>query len=816
MAIVNNTSSEIGDILRIQTRIPIVGVVSLYSFLDNTEGEYVTPSVNSIPFPRGFVWQQTKNNQTKLFSYDPDNQTVRSFNTSTLSNELFEAYKITPIDATNKAPTVVTDIDATTYAIRESNNVVEVFKFNSTLKTFIGKVSSGLFVSDLRGGKVLNDIIYFVGKNISGKWCIFSYDPTDDSFTLEHESTLPYEPIFTTTDESDSIFLRLSGTIQWQSFNTSTKVLNTLRQSSYQIGNTMYYSSGYVYYVNGTNRVINVYDIQSDTWGAVSFPVGIPSTDEFYQYFSENGKIYLGGVSNDIVLWLFDTADDSFSEVGVVSESRVFSKEFRYSVDAGSHFTPWIPLSAINLQKVDVSRKDLFVIEYKYIRAGDVTSGNLTWNSTTIQGEIDPILTPIYNRSVFKKFFEVNDSNVLGWAVNVLEKLYFRGILPDYINRGDMVENPASDDKDFTTFFLTLTHFFAIIVYYARQYEDVRTNPILSREFVLSRGIIPPQDENESDMSYILNNYVNEYRKRGTYQVTDLKSDGKEIDGELIRLIGLRQFGEFIFGLIEPKKVGWCIGESSPTWSNPKGAINLVKGFEKTKEVTDLTKYPLLNSSFISIVADSGEDIMSLSGFQSSGSATGVGSLDYSTPDQSLLVTVDPLLDYEVGFKVKKLSSDPIELTFKVVAYDIDYNQIDIYNIEDGNIQTDVFDSPLNLSTDGIYYSFRIAIFNQNEPLKPTLIPNFAGHNLKFDSETKFITIEVSVSDLVGGADVNLKDVKIYPLNLSFTQGQLGIKNVMYGSFENKGRLNNSEMTEFIRRYLISYKNNLKIKYTDV
>ncbi len=44
MAIVNNISTEFGDVIRIKTNVPIIGLISLTSFIDDTVGEDVNKS----------------------------------------------------------------------------------------------------------------------------------------------------------------------------------------------------------------------------------------------------------------------------------------------------------------------------------------------------------------------------------------------------------------------------------------------------------------------------------------------------------------------------------------------------------------------------------------------------------------------------------------------------------------------------------------------------------------------------------------------------------------------------------------------------
>ena len=90
-------------------------------------------------------------------------------------------------------------------------------------------------------------------------------------------------------------------------------------------------------------------------------------------------------------------------------------------------------------------------------------------------------------------------------SLNVLEKLYRNGILPEYLQRNDdSMDN--TEDKDFITYWSSITHFFALIVYYYRQYQNIIGNKQLIKEFLASKDIAIPVDENLTDLSYLLYN----------------------------------------------------------------------------------------------------------------------------------------------------------------------------------------------------------------------------------------------------------------------------------------------------------------------
>lgn len=119
----------------------------------------------------------------------------------------------------------------------------------------------------------------------------------------------------------------------------------------------------------------------------------------------------------------------------VSTTSRYFKKEFRYSIDGGMNFTGWMDLNNVNVQNIEVARRDLFVTEIKLTRQGMNPTGELVFNSLNMGGIYEELPYKIYAKTIFNDFFPPNDVGVMAWQLNVLEKLYKDGIMPWYIER---------------------------------------------------------------------------------------------------------------------------------------------------------------------------------------------------------------------------------------------------------------------------------------------------------------------------------------------------------------------------------------------
>jgi len=339
---------------------------------------------------------------------------------------------------------------------------------------------------------------------------------------------------------------------------------------------------------------------------------------------------------------------------------------------------------------------------------------------------------------------------------------------------------------------------------------------VFLKDFLLNKDIALPADENEEDMGYLLYNYITEYRKRGTEQIYFPKgTNGSQIDGELLRAIGYEELDDINLALLENTKVGWCIGESSPTWKGTEGCTNLIKGYEYTKEVVDLNKYPIVNPTKVSIVTDNtiSTDAIKVSGHTQTNLETGI-SAEYPY-NSSKMILIDPRLDYEISVRVKREGVGSDYLNFGCQAFTTDLGWSPLLSVTNGSTSNSFFLTGENnrLDIEGKYYWLRGIIFNKNKGLHPTLNLNFRNSQaLYFDSSAKYIVPTVISLSGTNASNLYIYDLKVRVLNLPFSQGQLGIKNIITGYVENKGELGWDKLTEFIQTKLIPYNSFLKIK----
>jgi len=493
--------------------------------------------------------------------------------------------------------------------------------------------------------------------------------------------------------------------------------------------------------------------------------------------------------------------------------NRFFFKKFRFSTD-GIFFSAFKELTVANLQDIQVQSNQTFFVEYQYIRQGIDNTGVLEWNDTTLEGDFEELVCgKIYDNSIFNQFFDCNDIKVINWCVNVLVKAYKKGIVPNYIERGAN-QNDNGEDEDFINFWRTITCFFALLVIYAREFENFSSNKTLLIKFLENRGAFLCDDIDLIDLVDLIHlkeNFFDEMRQRGTIQVARRKGEnGKAINGEILSLICFQDCEEFLFSLTEPNKVGWNIGSSSPLYKGLNIHPMLIKGYEQTADFVDLAKYPLINSGFSSIVTDGSREVLQIDNVPI-GEIAGIGDVDFTKA-----IDVSSVLDYEISFSVKQLTLEN-NLTFKVLGFDKSNNQISFQKITDLS-NSNIFFEKIKLNKNDIYYQVRGYIYSQVQSaitgVESQVNIGFGTH-LRFPNDNVCRIIPVVILDNEDELDISgaisIHDFKVRPLRTEYSTGFIAVSNfIQMFAQNNNGTLDDEKVEQTIRRYLIPYNNTIK------
>lgn len=401
----------------------------------------------------------------------------------------------------------------------------------------------------------------------------------------------------------------------------------------------------------------------------------------------------------------------------------------------------------------------------------------------------------IYNKTVFKRFFEENDPAVMEWAENVLEKVSSPGILPTFIKK---------DGEDFKAYWETVCHIFALVVLYAKQYNEIDTNKILFELFIENRGLVTDEVDTLEQMQYLFDNYVREYRKRGTIDIVNKEGT---ILGELLRLIRYKTEEEFIFALLMARDTGWTMGYSSPTWNRTDTVLNVTKGYETTESITDLNAYPLVNPTGVVVVSDIDNDGNPIQAMTFVGnSLVGISSAE----DKSKLLPVSENLTYQLSFKVKSSSVNNQNLKFGVEVYGKG-KQVMTCKESYGEAESISFvsnDGALSLPFAGVYYECRGILSRKDRAYASPVALNFPnGRGLQMKEGTSYLSLSLTQDRSQASSSVYIYDIKIKPIFLPFYQGHLGEKDVIAVYYKNNSLESNEGVKDFMETYLVAYKN---------
>ncbi len=480
---------------------------------------------------------------------------------------------------------------------------------------------------------------------------------------------------------------------------------------------------------------------------------------------------------------VFDFVDDV---EGVTSE-RFFVKEFRYSND-GITYTDWEIITPGNLQKINIFNKQIFDIEYRYTRAGSDNTGVLIFNSCSLKIIYTPVENPnSYNDSFFSDFFDFSDPDVLKWAINVLGKVYEKGIVPDFIERTD----------DYKTFFSIITHWFAIIVNYARLYNKIEDKYELLYDFLRQRGIILKNSHEKDELYQFMNKIFNIYLLRGTKL-----SKNEEVN----RLINYSEGGIFISALLEDWRRGWNINNSSPLYRGLCGTLNTSIGFESVYGVKELDKYPIPQESepFCKITYIGYFQVIHI---DSPPIYHGISA------SKTHALPIDPRITWEVEAIVQSvgLNNDPSFLRFGCKMYNSDLEEVDTFSIETGiadNSEGNFVDDAVLVRGQktvirGIIYKFDEGLMSsensklnigQGKNLKSSISAKFLSVTLKFKGETRGLLIY---------------SLKIRPAALKAPIGFISIVNPIVSWIETKNlNLNKIQVLKEIIEKFIPYNSN--------
>lgn len=409
---------------------------------------------------------------------------------------------------------------------------------------------------------------------------------------------------------------------------------------------------------------------------------------------------------------------------------------FRYSVDEGLNWSETLDLNLENLQRIDLKRSHWFMVEITLVNqpymmnrlelSGNnlvlgpdgspkslYVESNTTWTvegsdqggdtpepsssnesffkAITFELEFNkPAIPEFYKDFNYSKFIPYYNHFCIDWTVNIMRKLYQKGIVPKFIERNDDV---AWEDEDYINFWYFITYINALRIWAVDVLEDMLWNPRILHAWLESKGLILGSDIHMDELYYLMTYFYDEMMRRGTMSSFDrsrnLSGEFAEafVRGEFIRLINGESTDEIVRALIPSSEQGWVVGYSSPCgYVNTDYLVNFTKAWEN--KISDLSKYPLYNGSNITfddngaIIIRGGSDVYS---------GIGLG-------DPDMRVSIDPSKDY--FFLVRFSCEQPFDLRTGCYVYNNVDDQISLEDLE-GNDQNYFIDEKTFQGTNG-------------------------------------------------------------------------------------------------------------------
>jgi len=479
--------------------------------------------------------------------------------------------------------------------------------------------------------------------------------------------------------------------------------------------------------------------------------------------------------------------------------SRYFYKEFRYAMN-GVKWSKWFELTGpnliaqLNIDSGSIPIKNDVRLELRYRRTGATTTGTLTLDDVTINGlyNMSYLQTLDFQGTVYKGI-AFTDEYWNRVSMNLLEKLYEKGIVPEYIKRGDL----DIDDADYVEFFKAIAMWYGLTIALGdKVLTNMNSDDLLLAEYLRQRSLFLCGDESIAVLQYLAQNIYDEIRKRGTRLVHTPDGDhlnpvANPAHGEILRMICFNiEDDEYLW---EYTKGGWYVDTNSPTDGQLTNHMQLNKMPENTADFISLAGFD--NVGTVNIVTDAGKEVAEIA----AGDAL-----------KTFDIKVDPKIAYEIRFLV----NDPTptaDIDVNVTSENIGGFAVDLKDAELGTARN-YFVQSMELIDGTPYYFYRGYIFPYNEPALSNADASIdiGGKHLKFgSSDTSRIVLEILNNS---GAVINIHDIKMIPMKYETNPASVdGIDKTIIWMKNRNGLFTDTKLEREIEEYLIPAKSGLLI-----
>lgn len=512
-----------------------------------------------------------------------------------------------------------------------------------------------------------------------------------------------------------------------------------------------------------------------------------------------------------------------------VTNTRTVQKEFRISLD-GVFWNDWQELTAANLSSEEYVVDSSLTIQLRYTRTGSDSTGVIEFKSIDFMGSREAIqfVAPTISSSIFADIIGTPEMKAL--EENIFKKLYYRGIVPNYIPRAE--NSDEKEDKDYIDLFFSVARFYSMFIRFFKRFENFQDDFDLMREQVRQYGIyFDEANITLEDLQYLAQNLYDQIRQRGTEMIFKRKGyllpngETLQIDGEFIRLVRSKVSDELLYENIPLEKVGWCMRQCSPMYRGTGMSKYLNKTKEDTEDFQNLNNFVLSkigNSQYIISDTDDGKKVLSLKTFTGGVAQVGLGRINESNDVSDNLYVVDSRLDYEITFAFNIHNVNDLRIIFGVEGFDSMKNKLnDSFIIPNGDkISETFFIQNMNIWRKGVWYFARGIIHSYSTVNTDDISTNLGiGNNLHFNNSfVKYILPKIQIISSMNSI-VDIWDYKIRPLvrGTNILPLKNGIQNshslgfiqsscIFYAYVRNNNNSQSQdEITDIIEKYLLPF-----------
>lgn len=516
-----------------------------------------------------------------------------------------------------------------------------------------------------------------------------------------------------------------------------------------------------------------------------------------------------------------------------ITFNRALKSEFRVTTD-NIFWTEWLEINDQNIKSISDNIDIILIIQVRYTRIGTDTTGELEFIKLEINGDYQPVEfdAPTIDDSIFKNI--VSKESVKKIESNLLKKLYFRGILPTFVERGE--NRSKEEDQDFISLWSAVSRFFGMILEFCKRFQNFRKDSTLMREQLRSTGLsFNEKTITLEESQYLCANTFDQIRQRGTNMIFKRKGDALKdgtvvpIDGEYLRYFNIKPSDEFLREEVPLKYCGWNMGNASPLYRGTSGSVGLNKTRETTKDFQSIDDF-VYSESPKSLLWVKDFDHKKTMFLRCDGPAAycGLGVYGTETYDTSKIYVIDPMIDYEITFDFfLNRGIDKINLLFGVDAFNSNKDKItDAFVTPDGMQTTDKFmDLPLMDFRWETWYSVRGIIHSYSSVNSDNNKMNIGfGNNLYFNNRfVRYILPKIIIyntdPDYEWKSSIHIWNYKIRPLvrgtNIlplkngepanAYSLGFLESNRIFYILTKHNNSISEEQAEEFVNKYLLPY-----------